>query len=94
MAQVQQVLEEIGAADVSQVLVFNKVDALADQERPVVWQDAYALQGRTLDRVFVSARTGEGLAALRELLSQKATRHAVELEGCMDTEQPDDSSIH
>ena len=94
MAQVQQVLEEIGAADVPQVLVFNKVDALADLERPVAWQDAYALQGRKLERVFVSARTGEGLAALRELLSKKATRHAVESGGCMNAEQPGDLSIH
>lgn len=94
MAQVQQVLEEIGAVDVPQVLVFNKVDALADLERPVAWQDAYALQGRELERVFVSARAGDGLAALRELLSKRATRRAAESGDCANAEQPGDCSIH
>ena len=69
MAQVQQVLAGIGAGDIPQILVFNKVDALAPQERPAVESDHYEVGGRIAPRVFLSARSGEGLARLRELLA-------------------------
>lgn len=69
ITQVQQVLTEIGAADVPQVLVFNKLDMLLHCQRPVQLQDTYELNGCQLPRVFVSARKGEGLTELRQQLA-------------------------
>ncbi len=72
MDEVQKVLAEIGAADVPQVLVFNKLDAMSPETRPVQLQDHYTVDGQSVPRFFVSAQTGEGLAALREFLAQEA----------------------
>ena len=72
MAQVQAVLADIGAADVPQLLVFNKMDALPTERLPQRMQDDYEIDGRPVPRIFVSAATGEGLSALREALSQRA----------------------
>ena len=69
MAQVQKVLHEIGAADIPQLLVFNKLDALPSEQRPPSLQDQYDVDGQMLPRLFVSARSGEGLDALRSALS-------------------------
>lgn len=69
IAQVQLVLAEIGAAEVRQLLVFNKMDAMTDETRPARLQDLYELDGRQVPRIFVSARKGEGVAALREQLA-------------------------
>jgi GTP-binding protein HflX len=74
MQQVQRVLAEIGAQDIPQVLVFNKLDALEIGSRPLQLSDTYELDGSALARVYVSARTGEGLAALRELLVQRVVQ--------------------
>lgn len=78
--QVQSVLSDIGAADVPQVLVFNKLDALAPDARPRVLHDSYEVDGATLERVFVSASTGEGFDTLREILSRAASggEHSLE----------------
>lgn len=72
MVEVQKVLAEIGAADVPQVLVFNKLDAMSPETRPVQLQDHYTVDGLSVPRFFVSAQTGEGVAALREFLAQQA----------------------
>ena len=69
IAQVQLVLGEIGAADIPQLLVFNKLDALTPEVRPNVRQDTYELDGRAVPRIFVSAGLGEGVADLRQLLA-------------------------
>jgi GTP-binding protein HflX len=63
--QVESVLEEIGADEVPQVLVFNKIDRLelsprsepASADRP--------------GRVWVSALHGKGLSLLREMVAQQ-----------------------
>jgi GTP-binding protein HflX len=68
--QVQRVLHEIGAADIAQLLVFNKLDAVPPEQRPALLQDMYELDGRPVDRLFVSARTSEGLDVLRQKLAQ------------------------
>ncbi|MDB5930278.1 MAG: GTP-binding protein HflX [Polaromonas sp.] len=76
--QVQRVLSEIGAADVPQILVFNKLDAIEKSNQPLHLQDSFELReafegsGRSVERVFVSAKTGEGLPLLRELLASRA----------------------
>ncbi len=72
MDEVYKVLAEIGAAEVPHVLVFNKLDALSQDKRPLQLQDHYSVDGLAVPRFFVSARTGEGLQALREHLSQQA----------------------
>ncbi len=72
MDEVQKVLAEIGAADVPQVLVFNKLDAMSPETRPLQLHDHYSVEGQNVPRFFVSARTGEGLPALREFLAQEA----------------------
>ena len=72
MDEVQKVLAEIGAAEVPQVLVFNKLDAMSPETRPLQLQDFFTVDGQSVPRFYVSAQTGEGLAALREFLAQQA----------------------
>ena len=72
MDEVQKVLAEIGAAEVPQVLVFNKLDAMSAETRPLQLHDFFTVDGQSVPRFFVSAQTGEGLAALREFLAQEA----------------------
>ena len=69
--QVQKVLAEIGADDVPQILVFNKLDAIEAERMPAVLQDMYELDGVPVPRVFVSARSGQGLAQLRQMLADR-----------------------
>lgn len=70
MAQVQKVLQEIGADQIPQLLVFNKVDALLPEQMPRKMEDVYEVDGLQVQRVFVSARTGDGLPMLRSRLAQ------------------------
>ena len=76
--QVQRVLDEIGAADVPQILVFNKLDALEKSRWPLHLTDMFEVKDAFSDsvkrvaRVFVSAQTGDGLPELRQLLVQHA----------------------
>jgi GTP-binding protein HflX len=67
--EVERVLEEIGAAQLPQVLVYNKCDLLEETRRPrqaVDWVER--ANGQRVRRVFVSARDGEGLDDLRRVL--------------------------
>lgn len=82
IAQVDAVLAEIGAGDIPQVLVFNKIDRLAARDPECA--DAHAdpagdpspvgpridrpAQGRT--RAWISARDGAGLDEVRALLAE------------------------
>jgi len=70
MAEVQRVLQEIGAADIPQVLVFNKLDALDETRRPHHLVDTFDLNGVQTPRIFLSAKNGEGLQALRSELAR------------------------
>lgn len=76
IAEVQRVLAEIGADEIPQVLVFNKLDAIDPDERPDIRSDApvdwYEINSKPVQRIFVSARQGLGLPALRELLASHA----------------------
>lgn len=72
-AEVERVLEEIGAADIPQVLVYNKCDLLEDSRQPrqaVDWLEVHP--GVRRARVFVSAQAGTGLDALRRLIADAA----------------------
>lgn len=67
--EVQRVLTEIGASGIPQVLVFNKLDQLEETQRPRELRDLLELDaGLRVPRVFVSARTGEGMRELRQIL--------------------------
>jgi GTP-binding protein HflX len=72
LAQVQSVLADIGAADVPQWLIFNKVDRLAPERRPLQAEDVYEWDGRALPRIFLSAVSGEGMPLLRRRLAEFA----------------------
>lgn len=76
LQEVQRVLAEIGAADVPQLLVFNKLDAMAAEQQPLNLQDTFELEGRQVTRVFLSARSGAGLPVLRQQLAALAVAHA------------------
>jgi GTP-binding protein HflX len=65
---VDKVLEEIGASQVQQIRVYNKVDLAGIA--PGVGRDEYG----KLQSVYVSAKTGAGLELLREALSEVLSR--------------------
>lgn len=65
---VNRVLAEIGAADVPQILVWNKID-LTHAAAAVERGDCDKIR-----RVFLSARTGEGLELLRSVLAECAAQ--------------------
>lgn len=70
--EVQRVLHEIGAGGVRQLLVFNKIDAVEETARSRVQADHYEVEpGRVVPRCFLSARSGEGLDALRAAITQE-----------------------
>jgi GTP-binding protein HflX len=74
IAAVQSVLADIGAADVPQLLVFNKIDAMDAERLPQRTLDAMEVEGRSVPRVFVSALSGEGLPELRSWLAAEVAR--------------------
>jgi GTP-binding protein HflX len=74
IAQVQLVLQEIGAAQVPQVLVFNKTDALAPGQQPRHAKDFFELEGSAVPRLFVSGRTLAGVPELRRQLALEVNR--------------------
>jgi len=69
--EVQKVLKEIHAQTIPQVIVFNKIDALNDQNKPLRERDLFDWQGIAVPRIFVSAATGQGMSALRQLLGER-----------------------
>jgi GTPase len=73
MAEVRRVLTEIGADEIPQVLVYNKVDRLAPSQRPRCTVDALEIEaGVRCPRVFVSAMNGDGLDELRKIIGHAA----------------------
>ncbi len=65
MEQVRQVLAEIGAGELPVITVYNKIDA--DGRPPAVERDPCG----TIDRIWLSARTGAGLDGLRAALAER-----------------------
>ncbi len=59
IAQVDAVLAEIGAGEVPQIQVVNKIDTLGTRPKLKI------MEGRIVARAFVSAKTGDGIAELR-----------------------------
>jgi len=95
LAQVQSVLADIGAADISQWLIFNKVDQLPLDRQPLQAEDVYDWDGRALPRVFLSAVTGQGMTVLRQRLAEFALSRHPQPNGTPDAEDmgsPHDSA--
>ena len=63
--EVELVLDEIGAGDIPQLIVFNKIDLL--EREPRMTRDS---EGRP-DSVSVSAKTGAGLDLLRDAIGER-----------------------
>ena len=92
-------LTDIGADGIEQILVFNKVDALPPQRQPLQAQDSYAMDGKQLTRVYISAQRGLGLDALRQAIADAALRatgasmaEAAEAERDWYSQPPDDAA--
>ncbi|UNS99383.1 GTPase HflX [Streptomyces tubbatahanensis] len=73
LAAVREVVRDVGAADVPEIVVINKADA-AD---PLVLQRLLRTEKHAL---VVSARTGQGVDELRELIDDELPHPSVELE--------------
>jgi GTP-binding protein HflX len=75
-AEVNKVLEEIGAQDLPQIEVWNKIDLVAsgNELSPRVERDP--LDNGRITRVFVSARSGAGLEELRGGIAEIARGRA------------------
>jgi GTP-binding protein HflX len=80
---VRRVLEEVGAADVPVIEVLNKIDVA-----PADTRARLAEQGE--ERLEISARTGEGITALCELISTRLTLDARRLTFAFDPASPAD----
>ena len=62
--QVREVLKGIGAGEIRELLVFNKIDLSGDKPRSIAGADGVAIQ------VWVSAANGAGLDGLRDALAR------------------------
>ncbi|MBB3275084.1 MULTISPECIES: ribosome rescue GTPase HflX [Pseudoxanthomonas] len=65
ITQVDEVLQAIGAGDIPQLLVFNKIDRIEGAE------PRHDQPNEGHERVWISARDGAGLDVLKEALAQK-----------------------
>jgi len=73
LATVRDVIGEVGARDLPEIVVFNKADLVDDDRRLL-------LRGLEPDAVFVSARTGEGIDELRQRIADTLPQWDVELD--------------
>ena len=71
MNEVKRVLREIGAEDVPQWLIFNKIDNIPQERQPLEMFDLYEVEGTPLNRIFVSAQSGQGIPMLRQMLAEE-----------------------
>jgi len=71
MNEVKRVLREIGAEDVPQWLIFNKIDNIPQERQPLEMFDLYEVEGTPLNRIFVSAQSGQGVPMLRQMLAEE-----------------------
>ncbi|QTV79576.1 GTPase HflX [Microbacterium sp. NIBRBAC000506063] len=69
---VRDVMGDVGARDIPEIVAFNKADLLSADDRLV-------LQGLEPKAHFVSSRTGEGIAGLRQTIEETLPRPAVEI---------------
>ncbi|MDQ0613094.1 GTP-binding protein HflX [Microbacterium sp. W4I4] len=72
MQTVRDVMGDVGARNLPEIIVFNKADLVGDDERLV-------LRGLAPDAHFVSSRTGEGIDELRATIERMLPMPAVEV---------------
>lgn len=82
LTTVRDVIGDIGARDVPEIVVFNKADLIDDGERLV-------LRGLEPNSVFVSARTGEGIDELLARISELIPRPDIRIEVLVPYERGD-----
>jgi len=70
IAQVDEVLEAVGAGELPQLLVFNKIDRIEGAEVRHDAQDGVPDEARR-ERVWISARDGRGLDLLQSVLGKR-----------------------
>jgi len=63
LATVRDVIGDVGARDIPEIVVFNKADLVGEDDRLL-------LRGLAPDGIFVSARTGEGVEELRARIAE------------------------
>ncbi|SFR88679.1 GTP-binding protein HflX [Agromyces sp. CF514] len=73
IATVRDVIGDVGARDIPELIVFNKADLIGPEERLV-------LRGLAPDAVFASARTGEGIDEVLEAITRMLPDPAVEID--------------
>ena len=71
IASVTGVLKDIGADQIPQILVFNKLDAMDPATVPALLVDLMELDGQSVPRIYVSARSGQGFPELRGMLAER-----------------------
>jgi GTP-binding protein HflX len=69
---VRDVMGDVGVRDMPEIVVFNKADLIAEDDRLV-------LRGLEPHAHFVSSRSGEGIAALRTAIEEALPKPAVEV---------------
>ena len=90
--EVEKVLHDIGAGDVPQILVFNKVDQMDAPPREL--QDWIELTGGgAIPRVFVSALQGTGIDLLRKMIAQAASAKGLNPPGQAPIEPLEESAL-
>ena len=72
IAQVDAVLQDIGAGEIPQILVYNKIDRIDGAHARVDAQSGERV------RAWISARDAQGLDALRDALGAAVARHRVQ----------------
>jgi GTP-binding protein HflX len=75
--EVNKVLREIGAQDVPQLLVMNKIDAASVE--PGFERDEYG----KICKVWVSAKTGAGIELIRQVLSERHQPHTEQMQSTL-----------
>jgi GTP-binding protein HflX len=74
---VKEVLREIGAAQIPEIVIYNKIDLLDADAREGFVRRASA-EG---DAIAMSARTGEGAGLLREMIRERIRASWIEVQG-------------
>ncbi|GAB3604299.1 GTPase HflX [Microbacterium aureliae] len=88
LATVRDVIGDVGARDIPEIVVFNKADLVDDDTRML-------LRGLEPRAVFVSSRTGEGVAELRAAVEAALPLPAVEVRALVPYDRGDlVSAIH
>ncbi|MDQ0574998.1 GTPase HflX [Agromyces albus] len=73
IATVREVIGELGARDIRELVVFNKADLVSPEDRLV-------LRGLEPDAIFASARTGEGVRDVLAAIARMLPDPAVEID--------------